>query len=202
MRHRWETSRQTENANTILTCCGAHLLDPMKKTEIHIEQGDVLEYLMPFIKGKVFHVSRVSNWQSIRVIGKILPNKNGELKTSFGSSSNSYFKNKGCVSVFDYRNIHEEEPQEHMYKCSPTSPLTPEEGIVIFILKEKFYNKLVLWDGWKQDDLRQMVVPHVEAGFPDAIELSQIGEALFVTMDETESTCVFRILSTPVPSRS
>ena len=166
----------------------------MKKTEIHIEQGDALAHLMPFLEGKVFHVSRVSNWQGIEVIGKILPNENGELETSFGSSSNSYFKNKGCVSVFDYRNIHEEKPQEHMHKCRPTKPLTPEEGIVIFVLREECYDKLVLWDGWKQGDLRQMVVPHVEAGFPGAIELSQIEEAIFVTMDETESTQLVKAL--------
>jgi hypothetical protein len=166
----------------------------MKKTEIHIEQGNVLEYLMSFIKGKVFHVSRVSNWKSIEDVGKILPNRNGELETSFGSSDNSYFKNKGCVSVFDYRNIHGEKPQEHMHKCRPTKPLTPEEGIVIFILKEECHDKLVLWDEWKQGDMGQMVVPYIEAGFPGAIELSQIEEALFVTMDETECTQFMKAL--------
>ncbi|MGA9665978.1 MAG: hypothetical protein WCE23_11610 [Candidatus Binatus sp.] len=154
----------------------------MKKTKIHLDQGDPLEQLMPRIKGKVFHVSKARNWPNIEFIGRILPNENGELETSFGSSSNSYFKNKRCVSVFDYRNIHEAEPKKHIHKCRPTKPLTPEEGIVIFVLGQESYDKLEPWDGWSHGDTRQMVVPYIEAGYPGAIELSQIEELIFVTV--------------------
>ena len=166
----------------------------MKITKIHIEKGDALQQLLPNIEGKVFHVSKSKNWPMIEELGKIIPNENGELETSFGSSKNSFFKNKGCVSVFDYRNINEDKPQEHAYKCSPTSPLTPEEGIVIFVLREESYSTLISWEGWKQEDLSQMVVPHVEAGYPGAIELSLIDEIIFVTMDKNESSGLARLL--------
>ena len=109
---------------------GELCVGPMKLTEIHIEQGDALQQLMPVLEGKVFHVSKLKNLSKIRELGKILPNESGNLETSFGSSKKSLFRNKSCVSVFDYRNIHAENSQKHMYKCLPTAPLTPEEGIV------------------------------------------------------------------------
>ena len=166
----------------------------MKTTKIHIEKGDALQQLMPILEGKVFHVSKSKNWPKIEELEKIIPNENGDLETSFGASRNSFFKNKDCVSVFDYRNIHEDKPQEHMYKCRPTAPLTPEEGIVIFVLSETTYSNLIPWEGWKQEDLSQMVVPYVEAGYPGAIELSLIDEVIFVTMDENESSGLANLL--------
>lgn len=81
-----------------------------------------------------------------------------------------------------------------MYKCRPTAPLTSEEGIVIFVLSEATYSKLIPWEGWKQEDLGQMVVPHIEAGYPDDIELSLIDEVIFVTMDENESFGLSKLL--------
>ena len=173
----------------------------MNKTGIHIKRGDAFKQLMPRIEGKVFHVSKMSNWPSIEKLKKILPNRNGKLETTFGSSTNSYFKNKNCVSVFDYRKINEEEPQEHIHKCRPTKPLTPEDGIIIFVLGKEYHDKLMAWDGWKQDDLRQMVVPHVEAGYPGAIELSQIEEAIFVTIDENENSILSKALEKIMVSR-
>ena len=90
----------------------------MKISRIHIEKGDdALELLRPIIEGKVFHVSKSKFWTKIEETGKIISNINGNLETSFGSSNNSYFKKKGCVSVFDYRNIHNNKFQKHMYKC-------------------------------------------------------------------------------------
>jgi hypothetical protein len=158
----------------------------MKTIKIHIEKGDALQQLMPILEGKVFHVSKSKNWTKIEKLGKIIPNENGDLETSFGSSRNSFFKNKGCVSVFDYRNIHEDKPQEHIWKCEPTSPLTPEGGIVIFVLSEETYSKLIPSEGLKEEDFNQMVVPYVEAGYPGAIELSLINEVIFVTLDEID----------------
>ena len=166
----------------------------MKTSQIHIEKGDALEQLMPILEGKAFHVSKSKFWAKIEKQGKIIPNVNGDLGTSFGSSGNSYFKNRGCVSVFDYRNIHDDKPQEHMYKCRPTSPLTPEEGIVVFILKKEAHSKLIPWAGWKQEDLKQMIVPYVEAGYPGAIELSLVDELVFVTIEENESHGLAKLL--------
>ena len=129
---------------------------------------------MDILEGKVFHVSLTSNWAKIRESGEILSNNENALETTFGSSSNSYFKNKGCVSVFDYRRIHDEKPQKHIHKCRPTRPLVDGKGITIFILKSEVYGRLMTWENWKNEDLRQMVVPHVEAGYPCPLPTNQL----------------------------
>jgi hypothetical protein len=157
-------------------------------SQIHIESGDPLDKLMNHLEGRVFHVTKACYWPEIYASGEINPNINGELKTSFGSSKNSYFKNKGCVSLFDYRNIYEEEPQKHMYKCCPTNPLNADSGIAILIFKPEIHSKLQSWEGWKNGDLSQMVVPHVEAGYFGSIPLSLVKKVIIVTISEDRNS--------------
>jgi hypothetical protein len=150
-------------------------------SRIHIESGDPLDKLMCYLEGRVFHVTKEFHWPEINASGEISPNNNGELETSFGSSKNSYFKNNGCVSVFDYRNIYGEEPQKHMYKCHPTNPLSADSGIAILIFKPEIYPKLKSWEGWRDGDQRQVVVPYVEAGFFGSISLALVEKVIIVT---------------------
>jgi hypothetical protein len=157
-------------------------------SRIHIESGDPLEKLMCYLEGRVFHVTKKCYWPELNASGEISPNNNGELETSFGSSKNSYFKNKGCVSVFDYRNIYGEEPQKHMYKCRPTSPLRADSGIAILIFKPEIYPKLQSWEEWKKGDLGQMVVPYVEAGYFGSIPLSLVEKVIIVTISEDRNS--------------
>jgi len=157
-------------------------------SHIHIESGDPLDKLMCYLEGKVFHVTKECYWPEINAAGEIRPNNNGELETSFGSSKNSYFKNKGCVSLFDYRDIYGEESQKHMHKCRPTNPLSADSGIAILIFKPEIYPKLQSWEGWKKEDLSQMVVPHVEAGYFGSIPLALVEKVIIVTMSEDKNS--------------
>ena len=52
---------------------------------------------------------------------------------------------------------------------------------MIFLLKKEAHSKLVLWNDWKRGDMKQMIVPYIEAGYPREIELSFIDELVFVT---------------------
>lgn len=156
----------------------------VQECHIHIESVDPLDKLMCYLEGRVFHVTKACHWPEINTSGEISPNNNGELETSFGFSENSYFKNNGCVSVFDYRNIYEEKPQQHMYKCHPTKPLSADSGIAILIFKPEIYPKLRSWVEWRDGDQRQMVVPYIEAGFFGSIPLALVEKVIIVTMSE------------------
>lgn len=164
----------------------------MKISRIHIEiDGNPLNKLMSELAGRVFHVTKEENWLKIYKSGEIVPNLDGRLETSFGSSKNSYFKNKGCVSVFDYRNIYQEKPQEHMHKCSPTLPLTPNSGIAILLFKPEIYLNLWSWEGWENENIRQMVVPYVEAGYFGSISLLLVDKVIIVTMSENKNSLTY-----------
>uniref|UniRef100_C6E2C2 Uncharacterized protein n=1 Tax=Geobacter sp. (strain M21) TaxID=443144 RepID=C6E2C2_GEOSM len=164
----------------------------MEVLRIHLdsrEARNAFDILMPYLSGEVFHVTRECNYSKIISSGFILPNA-GTQQTSFGFSTNSYFRNKGCISVFDYRCIDDPEPKSHMYKCLPTAPLTPASGIAIFILESEVDNLLLSWEGWKSEDLSQMVVPYVEAGYPGPLPLKMVKQVLIVTKDKTSDSYV------------
>lgn len=159
------------------------LLLEMDTIKIHIESRDPMEELMDYLAGRVFHVSKECYLPAILASGEIKPNIDGKLETTFGSSGNSYFKNIGCVSVFDYRNIYDEKPQKFLRRCHPARPLRSDSGIAIFILKPEVYPKLHSWEGYK-NDRRQKVVPHVEAGYYGPIPLSLVEQVMIVTISE------------------
>ena len=148
---------------------------------------------MCYLEGRVFHVTKECHWPEISNSGEISPNNNGELETSFGSSENSYFKNNGCVSVFDYRNIYGEKQQEHIDKCLPTIPLSADSGIAVLIFKPEIYPKLRSWEGWREEDQRQMVVPYVEAGFFGSIPLALVEKVIIVTKSEDKNSLAVRL---------
>lgn len=143
-----------------------------------------MEKLMGYLEGNLFHVTRKCNWDKIKACGEICPNINGEFEPSFGNYENSYYKNKGCVSVFDYRNIYEKKAKRHRYKCLPTDPLSPDSGIAILLFKPEIEQKLLLWDDVKNKDYSQTVVPYVEAGHHGSISLSLVEKIIIVTMSE------------------
>ena len=156
----------------------------MNQRSIHIQKDeDPMEKLMPMLEGKVFHVSLTSNWAKIHKSREIVPNNENSLETTFGCSSNSYFKNNGCVSVFDYRRPLDEKLQKQIDKCQPIRPLREGKAITIFILKSEAHDHLRTWEDIRTNIGDQLVVPYIEAGYPDKISLSLIEEFIFVTMD-------------------
>ncbi len=120
--------------------------------------------ILPYLRGKVFHVTPTASLAVILADGFLLPNV-GDRVSLFGNTTTGYFRHKGCVSFFDYRRPDSEEWKEHAHKCLPTLPLTRTQQIAILFLAEKEHQKLISWEGWKREQLwSYRVVPHVECG--------------------------------------
>lgn len=149
-------------------------------------ETDRLEDLQALIEGQVFHVTKRAYWPSIVATGAIVPNSRGKLPTTFGASSNSFFRNRGCVSVFDYRAPPSDEVVDFRRRCWPFQAAVPnEEGIAILILNASLYPALISWDRWKEEQVwREMVVPYVEAGHPGPISVEAIDRAIFLRLME------------------
>ena len=165
----------------------------MNISRMHIDGEDPLAALMPHLEGRVFHVTKECYWTDVYASAEICPNIHGKLKTTFGRSTNSYFKNLGCVSVFDYRNIYEEEPQKHIKSCRPTLPLTADSGIAILFLSPNIYPELQSYEGWKKGNQSQMIVPHIEAGHSGPIPLSLVEKVTIVTISENANSMAARL---------
>lgn len=158
----------------------------MKEAEIRVRSGNLATELVPQLRGRVFHVTCRSNLESICTAGAILPNEAGKLQSTFGSSQISFFRLRGCVSVFDYRDITDEDLQTSLANCAPYQPFRScsNELAVLFLCPEA-YSQLEPWTSHRGTPT--MVVPYAEAGFPGAISLSMVEEILHVTVEHTPS---------------
>jgi len=134
------------------------------------------EEVLGSLLGRVFHVTRLSYIDDIVASGALIPNRS-DVKSPFGNSSNGYFRLKGCVSFFDYRQHESVEWKKHYYKCLPTMAISPSDPAVVMFLSDKYYPNLKSWQGWKNEERwSQQVVPHVEAGLSGMINLDMITE--------------------------
>lgn len=149
-------------------------------------ESESLDDLEASLQGRVFHITRLAYLPSIIDCGEIKPNTDGSLPTTFGFSKNSFFRNRNCVSLFDYRSEPTEEIIGYRLRCYPFRPADPPNGgIAILILKPEAYDNLIPWTLWKEENaLGEMVVPYVEAGYPGAIPLDLVEEIISVELNE------------------
>ena len=147
---------------------------------------------MPHLRGRVFHVTRLAALAEILRAGEIRGNADRALPTVFGST-NSYFRNRGCISFFDYRSASEAQIEEATGKCSPfrlppvveeRDHLGTETKIAYLFLSPADHELLIPWTNWKVDEAySEKIVPYVESGYPGSVPVSSIEEALCVTIE-------------------
>ncbi|ENO0457031.1 hypothetical protein ACAK56_000935 [Salmonella enterica] len=142
--------------------------------------------ILPMVSGKVFHVTPTANMHLIKKSGALIPNSNLLNISRFGNSSNGFFRQRGCVSFFDYRCFGTKDWEAHAYKCFPTQILNREPGdkISILFLHKCKYDMLIPWTIWKKEEAwAERIVPYVETGYKGKVYLSDITEELIVEFD-------------------
>ena len=158
-------------------------------------ETESLDDILSLLQGRVFHVTKRAYLPSILAAGQIRPNADDTLPTSFGSSSNAFFRNRGCVSLFDYRPEPTEEMRFYRSKCWPFMPAQPgDSGIAILMLKPQVHSAIVPYTRWKEEGaLSEMVVPYVEAGHPGPISAELIDEVLCLKIEEDPTSLPARL---------
>jgi hypothetical protein len=152
----------------------------MIESKIELGESQRLAFVEK-LRGKVFHVTFAKNLPSIKKSRGILVNSECLLNTTFGDSSNSIFRMRGCVSVFDYQSPSTEKWKEYWPKCNPLDP--GDDGDLAFLfLSESANQKLIRWKDIKDEWESERVDPHVEAGHKGTIQLSDISKLIIVTV--------------------
>ncbi len=143
------------------------------------------------LEGHVFHVTRLEYLPSIIECGEIRPNADGAYATTFGSSENAFFRNRNCVSIFDYRLEPPEESNDARRRCYPFAPARPPNGpIAILILNPEVCNVLIPWTRWKEEEAwSEMIVPYAEAGYPGPLPFGLVSEIITVQQTEDPHSC-------------
>ena len=144
------------------------------------------DVLLPLLLERVFHVTDSAYLEEIVRSGGLRPEPDAAFASAFGSRPNGFFRKRGCVSVFDYRDASAEILDESIMKCAPWMPAYSGRDFSMLFLSEAAYGQLVPWTRWKEEAAySDMVVPHVEAGHPGGIALDLIAEMLSVTVEES-----------------
>ena len=159
---------------------------PVKISRHRRSETAPVDDILSLLEGRVFHVTKDDYLPSILADKKVKPNADGALPTTFGSSSNAYFRKRGCVALFDYRATPTEEIHFHRSKCWPLMPARDcRNGIAILMLKPEACDALIPWGDSKKDGMSsEMVVPHVEAGYPGPISIDLIDEIVCLKLEE------------------
>jgi hypothetical protein len=158
-------------------------LGAMLRSELRIAYAEISSLLMPRLMGRRFHVTCRDRVPAIEAAGTIYHNLDRDLPTAYGSSSNSFFRNRACVSVFDYSIASAEQVDESLRKCTPyQAGRKCDWQLAFYFLRPEA--ELRSWKEWKEtESWREMVVPFVEAGHEGDIPLSTIEELLEVWID-------------------
>lgn len=145
-----------------------------------IERG--FELLRPALKGRVFHVTTQRAWERIQRAGGIAPNSENQLEPGFGSSANSFFRNRGCVSLFDFRTATNEQIDESL--CFPFEIIRPDRPGVVLLISPELNSALIDWTEWERTHAwKEMIVPYIECGHPGTIPLTRIDEAILISVE-------------------
>ena len=165
------------------------------ETEIDRLESESFADIEATLEGRVFDVTLREFFSRILVAGVIVPNQDGALPTTFGSSANSFFRNRGCVSVFDFRGPVTDEIKDFRRRCWPFRPALPRGGgIAMLIFDRALERQLIPWSRWTEEAkldravLSEMVVPHVEAGHPGPISIHSVERVILLRVREDPSS--------------
>ena len=154
---------------------------PTERMEVDYFAG--YDWVLENLRYEVFHVTSKQSYKKICDDSAIHPNIGNKYQLSFGASDISFFRNRGCVSLFDLRFATDEQRERFLGRCNPLGERFGGDEPVILVLKSDAYCELISWEGWKTEKAYgEMVVPYVEAGFPGPLPLSLIDVCLFVTV--------------------
>ena len=137
--------------------------------------------IWPQLKGRVFHRTSLENYCHIVAAGFIDNNQNEKYELNW--QSNSFFRNRGCVSVCDfYNNTKPRLTKDATFQYKIFEQREDKDDKFVFLfLSESEYTNLVRWEKWKEEKAwEETVVPHLESGYPDKIPLSLITDVWFI----------------------
>lgn len=136
----------------------------------------------PFLEsliGRIFHVTSLQNFDVIKRAGVICAHPWPRPESPFGDRTSTYFRSRGCISVFDYSTPSHDQIRTSWRRCCPLDAARPGPAIFVF-LPASFFVQLVSWTDWQDEESTLTIVPYVEAGYPDAINLADISEVMQV----------------------
>lgn len=158
------------------------MIQPRLKIErLFLSQAQLEEYLLPILRGNVFHVTTHSGFQGIKKDGFIRNNQSGLFPYSFPQSNRSYARNRGWVSLFDLRAISDDQLQTALSNFYFLAPPNAEGNPFFLFLSETYHPQVVPWTHARDEEAwQEMFIPFAEGFHKGDIPISCISRVVEV----------------------
>jgi len=155
------------------------------------------QYVFPFLKDEVFHVTTQKAYQSILKKGAVLNNKDGQFKINT-SSEKSFGRLSGYVCFFDLRNKNNDDIDHIIERYNFIAPRWLRElnckydtwNLAYMILNHQYYSQLILYN-------KLIDFYNYSGEYPQAIPNTECWINDFVPIDWFEKTYLIQIISNP-----
>lgn len=153
----------------------------MKLTAGHQE---LEQCLMPYLRGKVFHVTTTSAAAKIISSGALKLNTAGRFAQSSKQSGCGYFAVQGCISMCDLRAVTDRQIDAARDKFDFFNPPHAKDEPVFFFLREEFFACLQYPPDVRHESAAGTIfVPDIEVGYPGELPVDQLdADVLYVTV--------------------
>ena len=151
----------------------------MIATSITLRSDQLRHDLLPRLRVRVFHVTTHAAYGRIMTEGVIKANTD----PSPLSAPDAYFRSRGCVSVCDLRDVTDDQINLALDAYYFLNPKSRDASPVFLFLAEHAFPCLIPGRCQLEERaLDELVVPHVEAGYPGDLKIEFIEDVLIVTV--------------------
>jgi len=155
--------------------------EKLKVDNLSCHESQLRDFILPILRGNVFHLTNRSGFKGIIKDGLIRNNKNGELPYTYPQSARSYARTRGCVSLFDLRTTSDDQLETALNNYYFLNPSFSENHPTFLILSASLYPALIPWTQARNEDAwREAFIPHVEAFHQGDIPSSNISRVVSV----------------------
>lgn len=149
---------------------------------LSIPRSELEVALLPRLRGTVFHVTSASNLQGIQLSGYVYSNSDDKFAYTFPQSKNAYGRRRGYVSLFDLRDVSDENLSDALFRFYFLNPFGRRDDPVFLFLSPGCYQDLIPWTVTR-DDFSEMWVPYVESWYPGDLPLTEIERVIHVRIE-------------------
>ncbi|MDH4186807.1 MAG: hypothetical protein OEV08_07410 [Nitrospira sp.] len=181
-----------ESRNSLLGEISADEIPYMKQEKLPIEnlschQSLLEHFLLPILRGNVFHLTNRSGLMGITKDALIRSNKNGESPFTYPQSARSYARARGYVSLFDLRTTTDVQLERALSNYYFLNPSFTSNNPNFLIISEALYPALIPWTKARDEDAwKEMFIPYVEAFHQGDIPISSISRVVSVKIKQVK----------------
>jgi hypothetical protein len=153
----------------------------LKIENLSCHESQLRNFMIPSLRGNVFHLTNHQGLRGITKDGVIWNNKNGEFPYTYPQSARSYARKRGYVSLFDLRTTSDDEIEKALSNFYFLNPPFADNNPIFLILSESLYPELIPWTQARDENAwEEMFIPHVEAFHPGNIPVSYVNRVVSV----------------------